>query len=156
MYNTKKEWHYGDDLLKQWVGPFTIEELDQLEADGKIDKYTRVSNPLMHKNEGPETTGIMFSQIERNNIVFNPSIEDFFASRQNKQTTILCGPNNCGKTFLLKHLFSHVGHEGCMMNCNRFSHIDTLNTRDIDNTEYRNQYNNFMSGGVIIKCLKML
>ncbi len=81
--------------------------------------------------------------ISRLDVDFRPTVEAFYAVREGKLTTVLSGPNNCGKTLLLKQLFLLVGHDGYLIACNRFSHIDVLNTRQMEEHEYRRYYDNF-------------
>lgn len=144
MVNEKREWHYLDEEKEEWVGPITIDELDALREAGKIKDYTKVVNPQIPSFEGPRTNGIIYSMISRTNVELSPTIDEFLNSRNNKSITILSGPNNCGKTFLLKQLFSKIGHAGYLLSCNRFSQVDVLNTRKIEEHEHRRYYDNFM------------
>jgi len=140
----KKEWYYLDKKNGKTVGPITLGELDALHGTGEIDDYSIVANTKMVAINGPESNGIRYSMISRSNVEFSPSVDEFYESRSEKQITVLSGPNNCGKTFLLKQLFSKIGHEGYLVSCNRFSHVDMLNTRQIDELQYRQYYDNFM------------
>jgi hypothetical protein len=65
--------------------------------------------------------------------------------RSSKSVTVLSGPNNGGKTILLKHLFSLAGHGSYLVGCNRFSHVDVLNSRQREQHEHRRFYENFMN-----------
>lgn len=140
----KNEWYYGDDESGQWVGPMTIEELDELHRAGKAEEFTNVINTQMIKQEGPMARGIRYSMMPRLAVEFTPTVEEFYEARANKPTTVLSGPNNGGKTLLLKQLYSHIGQGGYLIGCNRFSHIDVLNTRQIDEHEHRRYYDNFI------------
>ncbi len=77
-------------------------------------------------------------------IEFDPAPEAFLAARKDKLTTVLSGPNNGGKTFFLKHLYSFVGHDGYLVACNRFSHVDTLTSRDRPKHEHVERYRAFI------------
>ncbi len=85
-----------------------------------------------------------YSMISRLTVEFSPPVEEFLSSRSNKPTTVLSGPNNCGKTVLLRQLFSLVGHGGYLIACSRFSHVDMLNTRKQEEHEHRRYYDNFI------------
>lgn len=144
MNNKKKEWYYADDESGQWIGPMAIENLDELHRDGKVEDFTYVLNTQMAKQEGPGAHGIPYSSISRLDVEFNPTLEEIYTTLVSKSTTVLSGPNNCGKTLLLKQLFSLVGQGGYLIGCNRFSHVDVLNTRQIDEHEHRRYYDNFI------------
>jgi len=140
----KKEWHYFDDQTGQWVGPLTLDELDALRRSGRIEAYTHVVNGQLAREQGPMGGGIPYSRISRLTVEFRPSVEEFLSLRGSKATTVLSGPNNCGKTLLLRQLFALVGHDGYLIACSRFSHVDMLNTRVQEEHEHRRYYQNFI------------
>ena len=70
-------------------------------------------------------------------------MEALYAARAGKPTTIFSGPNNGGKTLLLKQLCFLIGQGGYLLACNRFSHVDVLNTRKVEESEHRRYYENF-------------
>lgn len=144
MKSQKNEWYYGDEQTGQWVGPMTLTQLDELYKAGKIEEFIQVINSQMLKQGGPMAQGLNYSMIARINVDFSPTPEEFLKARQNKAITVLSGPNNCGKTLLLKQLFSVVGQGGYLIGCNRFSHVDVLNTRQIDKYQHRSYYDNFV------------
>jgi predicted ATPase len=144
MANLKKEWYFGDEENGQWIGPMSIESLDEDYHAGKFHDYTRVINSQMLRHDGPMAQGISYSMISRLNVEFTPTADEFIISRENMQTTILSGPNNSGKTLFLKQLFYVIGQGGYLINCNRFSHVDTLNTRATEEHEHRRYYENFI------------
>jgi predicted ATPase len=76
--------------------------------------------------------------------MFQPEVEELLASRAKDFATVFCGPNNCGKTLLLKQIFSLSGEDGYLVSCNRFSQVDIINTRQQEAAQYRNYYNNFV------------
>ncbi len=122
----------------------TIAELYTDYKAGKIQKFTYVFNSQMLRQKGPMTPGIAYSMISRLSVEFVPTVEEFLTTRENKEVTVLSGPNNSGKTLLLKQLFSIIGQGGYLINCNRFSHVDILNTRATDEHEHRRYYDNFI------------
>jgi predicted ATPase len=146
MAQQKKEWTYFDEQIGDWVRPhLTLEELDGRYAGGAIDDHTNCVSERMARRAGPMgATGIPYSMIARFEVEFSPEVEEFRTSRAGKPVTVLSGPNNGGKTLLLKHLFSLVGHGGYLVGCNRFSHVDVLNSRQREQHEHRRYYENFM------------
>ena len=145
MTAQKKHWYYGDDRTGGWVGPLSLADLDALHAAKKVSEYTLVTNADMMRREGPGgAQGVPYSRISRIDVDFVPAVEELHTARAGKSITVLSGPNNGGKTLLLKQLFYLVGHDGYLIACNRFSHVDALNTRQRDPHEHRRYYDNFM------------
>jgi predicted ATPase len=138
-------WHYFDDAAGQWVmEPITLLELEALKAAGKISEETLVVNAQVARRS-PKATGMPYSRIVRPRVTVTPSPEDFWARRMSASTTVLCGPNNCGKTFMLKQLYMEAGHGSYLLGTNRFSHVGVINTRLTDQAEYRQHYENFQN-----------
>ena len=143
MKPQSQEWHYVDEITGQWVGPITLDDLDAARKAGTIEDYTQVINAQMRRHQGPMGQGVAYHMISRLNVDFAPTVEDFCAAREGKPTTVLSGPNNSGKTLLLKQLFFHFGQGSYLVACNRFSHVDVLNTRQVEEFEHRRYYDNF-------------
>lgn len=142
---TKNErWHYYDESQGRWSDPVTLDTLDQLLASGKIEEHTHVVSVTMARLGGPGTQGIPYSLVVRIPMEFSPSAEAFLATRSGRFATILAGPNNSGKTLFLRQLLAELGHSAYFLQCNRFSHIDVLNTRQVDRHEYRRYFDNFL------------
>src|SRR5215813_3466291 len=78
-------------------------------------------------------------------IAFNPSPESFLAERREHPYTVLAGPNNSGKSLLLKWLKRHLGRGTYMIGTNRFYHIYLLSTGLRDPTELDQWENQFTS-----------
>lgn len=144
MIIQKNEWYYLDDQNGAWGGPLTLDQLDELRRGGKIEEYTQVINAQLSSRQGPMGSGIPYSMISRLVIELSPPIEEFLSSRNNKLITVLSGPNNCGKTLLLRQLLALVGHDGYLIACSRFSHVDILNTRKQEEHEHRRYFDNFI------------
>jgi len=146
MTTPKREWSYFDEQAGDWIRPFlTLEELDARYASQVIQDHTTCISERMARRGGPMgSQGIPYSMIARFEIEFSPGVEEFHASRSGKPVTVLSGPNNGGKTLLLKHLFSLTGHGGYLVGCNRFSNVDVLNSRQREQHEHRRYYENFM------------
>ena len=132
-----------DESSGQWLGPMTLDELDAARKAETIEDYSRVTNSQMLRQQGAMGQGISYYMISRLDVEFTPSVEEFREARDGKQTTVLSGPNNSGKTLLLKQLFFQYGQGSYLVACNRFSHVDILNTRKVDEYEHRRYYDNF-------------
>ena len=139
-----ERWHYYDEAYGKWSDPVTVETLDELLVSGKIEEHTDVVSTTMARRGGPGAQGIPFSRIVRIPIEFSPPAEEFLATRSGSFATVLAGPNNSGKTLFLRQLLAELGHSAYFLQCNRFSHIDVLNTRQIDRHEYRRYFDNFL------------
>jgi len=146
--NPKREWTYFNEAEDKWVEPPIIrDELDALFHEGKIDDYTECVNVRTAPRHGPmqQMPGIFYSNLSKVDIEFAPEPNEFLAARKDKPTTVLSGPNNGGKSFFLRHMYSHAGHEAYFVACNRFSHVDVLNSRQRDNNEHVQRYQDFIS-----------
>ena len=121
----------------------TLDELDAARKAGTISDYTGVINAQMMRQQGPRGQGVSYYMISRLNVELAPMVEEFRVAREGKLTTVLSGPNNCGKTLLLKQLFFQFGQGSYLVACNRFSHVDVLNTRQVEEFEHRRLYDNF-------------
>ena len=103
--NLARLWHYFDDTAGQWVmTPVPLPELEIMKASGRISDETLVINAQVARRS-PKATGMPYVRIVRPRVTVVPTIEAFWASRKGASTTVLCGPNNCGKTFMLKQLY---------------------------------------------------
>ncbi|HEV3386423.1 MAG TPA: hypothetical protein VG097_16490, partial [Gemmata sp.] len=123
MANHRQEWIYFDERTNDWTQTrYTREELSGLHATGTIDDYTQVINVRTARANTPRggVQGVMYVNLGKSiDIEFDPDPEAFLAARKDNLTTVLSGPNNGGKTFFLKHLYSFVGHDGYLVACNR-------------------------------------
>ncbi len=145
MNTRRKEWKYIDDQKQTWSPLYSLDELDELYKARKIDDSTQVANWHLTQLHGLRLNIVAYSAIARLNVSFEPTIEAFFESRKDKFTTILSGPNNSGKTTLLKQVYSLVGPKGYLIACNRFSHVDILNTRERGAAETIGWYTGFIN-----------
>lgn len=141
MSGVKSVRYYFDDDGQQG-GPVTLQELDALWGEGKIGDMTYViRSDILHSQ--PNTAPIPYMMIPRLDVEFSPTVEAFYGARSGEPITVLSGPNNSGKTLLLKQIWSLVGGAGYMLACARFFHVDTLNSRKSDPTEFRRFFENF-------------
>lgn len=142
---TKNErWHYYDESRGGWSDPVTLDTLDGLLTAGKIEEHSNVVSARMLRRGGMGAHGIPYSCVIRIPMEFSPSAEGFLAARSASFATILAGPNNSGKTLFLRQLLAELDHSAYFLQCNRFSHIDILNTRQVDRYEYRRYFDNFL------------
>lgn len=140
-----ERWHYFDETSGQWTqAPVTLEELDKLHERHIISDHTNVVSATMARQGGPSIQGISYARIVRIPVNFQPDAGEFLASRMSRFNTVLAGPNNSGKTLFLRQLRTQLGHTAYFLQCNRFSHVDVLNTRQIDEYEYRRYYDTFL------------
>ena len=143
--NLSRLFHYFDDEAGQWkMTPVPLQELEALKAQGKITDETLVANALVVRRS-PKSQGIPYSRIVKPRVTVSPQIEEIWAIRKDVNATVFCGPNNCGKTFLLKQMYMESGHGFYLLGANRFSHVGVINTRMIDKSEYRSHYDNFQN-----------
>lgn len=56
-------------------------------------------------------------------LVFNPPLNEFFTTRQDKPLTVFAGANNTGKSLVLKWLKHSIGRTAYMIGTNRFYHV---------------------------------
>lgn len=143
MKSQNKEWYYIDEEKGQQMGPISLDELDAARRGGKIEEHSYVVNAQMLRQQGPMAQGIPYSLISRFDVEFTPTVEALYAARAGKPTTVFSGPNNGGKALLLKQLCFLIGQGGYLLACNRFSHVDVLNTRKVEENEHRRYYENF-------------
>ncbi len=140
-----ERWHYYDERAGKWAQtPVALEQLDDLFAAGVISDDTHVVSATMARRGGPNQQGIPYSRVVRIPITFRPNAAEFLASRTSRFNTVLAGPNNSGKTLLLRELRAQLGHSAYFLQCNRFSHVDVLNTRQINELEHRRYYDSFL------------
>lgn len=144
MSDDSDKWHYFDIRERKWTGPVALSRLDALFETGTIFESTEVVSNQMVPGRDHSRRTIKYSQIARIPIVFQPVIETLYDGRKGKPVTVLCGPNNCGKTLLLKQLCLAAGEGAHIIGANRFSHVSFLNTRESNNQEFEQMYGNFV------------
>lgn len=143
MSNGIHEWFYYDEEASDWSGPFSMVELDAKYQNGQIQDFTEVCNRHVGRHLGPMSRGVEYGRLSRVNVDFVPSVAEFLNTRNASPVTVLCGPNNCGKTLFLKSIFLELGQGSYLVSCNRFSHVNILNTRAIDDSAHRHIYSDF-------------
>lgn len=76
-------------------------------------------------------------------INFNPTLEDIYKTTKKNLTIIFSGPNNCGKTILLKKLFPIMSDSALIFECNNFTNSDQIVCK-INNRSESYTYYDFM------------
>lgn len=137
-------WRYIDPKSRTWKGPVTLQELDSMHKALEIHGSTTVVAEYVVQQRGEESPLITYENILRYPFVFEPTIDDFFVQRRDASVTVLCGPNNCGKSLILKQMYLRADQRAFLLAVGRFSHVDTLNTRPSEPELYRGMYYNHM------------
>lgn len=70
--------------------------------------------------------GVPYKHLYSLDITFSPGIPQFIADRKGKWLTVLSGPNNSGKSLLLKLMHQELGATSLLLACNRFYHFSDL------------------------------
>jgi len=140
------DWAYYDIDAGAWSKPISREGLDALRTEGKIDDDTDVVDRRAARFRGSRFSTIKYGQLARLNVRFSPTVDAFLKARAESSTTVLSGPNNSGKSLLLKQLFYWSDPNAYFVQCNRFSHVDVLNTRQIPSDAFRGYHESFLQG----------
>jgi hypothetical protein len=145
MHSSAK-WHRYDSTNGGYTPEvFTLAELDGLFASGQIGTDTFLANAEFIRRFGwHRLNQIRYGDLARPNVNFTPSVEDLLAMRAMCPTTVLSGPNNSGKTLLLKQLFYLIEKGSYLVQCNRFSHVDILNTRQSDTDPFEAHHDQYI------------
>jgi predicted ATPase len=88
------------------------------------------------------------STISKDSLIFTPSLDTFAETREGRPLTVISGPNNSGKSLVLKWLKRRFGRDTYLIGTNRFYHVYHFSTgvrdpRQLDNFE--NQFNQSFS-----------
>lgn len=138
----KAELYVGREDGQNFDGPYTLGQIDEMiKGDDSIEE--KIFRLVRQPGIGLGYEHIRYSTIPRFTVEFQPDIQAFAAARMHAASTILSGPNNSGKSLLLKQLFAHLGPKTCLLTCNRFSQIDVINSRITDPDERKRLYENF-------------
>lgn len=118
---------------------YTEDELHQAANEGKISPKT-----IIWGWELPEK-GVTYDSFQFTDLVFIPETKGFLELRHNSPTTILSGPNNSGKTLLLKLLRKEIGPSANYLACNRFFHPNQLNYSENNFGQYNRRHQEFVT-----------
>ena len=133
----------GDGV--DFAGPFTIAEIDErVRLDETV--ADRLSRKVKHPGMGLNWQEVNYDHLPRFEVEFNPEIDALIAARSGRPSTVLSGPNNSGKSLILKQLLSALDHRACLLTCNRFSTIDVINTQPAHVSDERKQHYEMVVG----------
>lgn len=99
-------------------------ELNSLVGDERIRHNTRIWGKKL------PAFGTLFSDILEGSIDIIPPVKELLSQRLDKRLTIISGPNNSGKSYLLKVLHRELGPNAVLLACNRFYHFADLPQAD--------------------------
>jgi len=137
----QNEYFFGEGDGQTFRGPFTIEQVDKMiRADESLEE--KIVRQVRDPGFGVVYEAIRYSNIPRFDVMFDPPIEGIISMRSQALTTVFSGPNNSGKSLILKHFFAQLGPRANLLTCNRFSQFDVINSRASDPNERRLLYEN--------------
>jgi predicted ATP-dependent endonuclease of OLD family len=128
---------HGDGI--HFDGPFTVAQIDDMvRKDESVAE--RLSRKVKHPGMGEHWQYVNYDYMPRFDVDFDPDIEAILASRQASLSTVFSGPNNSGKSLILKQMLATLGHRACLLTCNRYSQIDVINTQQSHGSDERRQH----------------
>ena len=120
-------------------GPYTVAQIDEkVRHDASV--ADKLSRKVAHPGMGLHWQEVNYDHMPRFPVEFDPGIEAFIASRKDCPSTVLSGPNNSGKSLILKQMLSALDHHACLLTCNRYSQIDVINTQPAHGSDERKQH----------------
>lgn len=127
----------GDGI--HFDGPFTVVQIDDMvRKDESI--VNKLSRKVKHPGMGEHWQDLNYDHLPRFDVAFQPEIEALLAERQASLSTVFSGPNNSGKSLILKQMVTTLGHRACLLTCNRYSQIDVINTQQTHGSDERRQH----------------
>jgi len=120
-------------------GPYTVAQIDEIvrQDESVADKLSR---KIAHPGMGLHWQEVRYDSLLRFNVEFDPEIEALVTSRKDCPSTVFSGPNNSGKSLILKQMLSALDHRACLLTCNRYSPIDVINTQSAHGSDERKQH----------------
>lgn len=131
------EYFYYDGRLIQHA--YTEDELHAAASEGRINLSTQVWGRTL------PSKGIRYDSLQFVDLTFVPDIRQFIEMRRDQPTTVLSGPNDSGKTLILKLLRRDLGPTTNFIACNRFYHLDRLNPATEQDAQYARRHENFVT-----------
>ena len=133
----------GDGV--RFDGPYTVAQIDEkVQQDASV--ADKLSRKVAHPGLGLHWEEVNFDQLLRFRVEFVPDIEALIALRRDCPSTVFSGPNNSGKSLILKQLASKLDHRACLLTCNRYSPIDVINTQPAHGSDERKQHHAMVVG----------
>lgn len=114
-------------------------ELHAAAVEGRISSTSKIWGRTLPAN------GVPYSALLSFQLHFAPSITDFIQQRRGQPTTVLSGPNNSGKTLILKLLRRELGPSADLLACNRFYHLHQLEPATDDDRNYARRHESFLT-----------
>ena len=127
----------GDGV--NFEGPYTIVEIDEKVRDDDLVRE-KLFRKIMEPGAGFHLERAHYERIPRFTVEFDPSIDTLIEARRNRLSTVFAGPNNSGKSLILKQILATLGYRTCILTCNRFSAIDVINTQSSHGFDERRQH----------------
>lgn len=120
---------YGDCLDSEYFfesrsrayAAVSEDQLHQALAEGRIGPNTKILGWHL------PSAGISYEFLFSVSLRFEPGVRELIEARKELETTVLAGPNNSGKSLLLKLMRREFGPQANYLACNRFYHMDYLN-----------------------------
>ena len=135
----KVELYIGRGDGVNFDGPFTVAQIDDkvCQDESVTEKLFR---KVMEPGAGYQFEKVRYEFLPRFTVEFKPDIDALIATRQQCPSTVFSGPNNSGKSLILKQMASVLGHRACLLTCNRYSTIDVINTQPSHGIDERRQH----------------
>ena len=128
---------HGDGI--NFDGPYTVAQIDdRVRQDESV--ADKLSRKLAHPGMGPGWQEVRYDGLLRFSVEFDPEIDALLASRKNCPSTVFSGPNNSGKSLILKQMLSTLDHHACLLTCNRYSSIDVISSQPSHGADERQQH----------------
>lgn len=113
-------------------------ELTQAFAEGKLRSDATVWGRTL------PLKGIPYASVRFSDLIL-PDIRGFLKARKDCEVTVLSGPNNSGKSLILKLIRSELGPTANLLACSRFYPIDRLGPASEQGAQYRQRHDSFVT-----------
>lgn len=115
MSHDDHKWFYKPHPQGNWIGPESWHALSK----HALDPTTVVTTEPADRTD-KRAVGLPIGSLIRIPIEFDPPVTRFSNTRNDHATTVLSGPNNCGKSLLLKWLRANLLDNACYLGASRF------------------------------------
>lgn len=133
--DTEYFYEYGGRI---WFA-YAESELHEAAMQGKINPLTKIWGRTL------PSKGITYGSFRFHDLTFEPEIKQFVKMRKGHPTTVLSGPNNSGKTLILKLLRKELGPAANFLACKRFYHPTHLTSTTRQEGESLRRHDSFLS-----------
>lgn len=134
-----------DNRSNQFLALFDESDLEYSAAQSVSEALSAFSNDTFNQQHDAARKQFWIAKLEQDLMEvgdqwtsriggpkFSISPHEFAKSRIGAGYTALCGPNNGGKTLLLRHLKAQFGRGSYMIGAQRFSHVAMIQTQKFD------------------------